>query len=168
MRFVCVILAGILVAGCSSTRGMGRPYLGEISHLCVLENYRVTVPNFQLDLERQLASRHIEVDVVSRRSQCEHPYGLEYVARRSYGIVALVELDLYRRGKRIGYVDWDANRGAALSDLPKSTLKSVEYWQLAEALSGLFGEIRLKPCKQRVRPSSVRGPSRPPRCLSHQ
>lgn len=96
--------------GCSSTRGVGRPFLGEISHLCVRENNRVTVAGFQRDLERQLASRHLEVDLVSRRSHCEHPYLIEYVARRSFGVVTLVELDLYHHGKNIGYVDWGKKR----------------------------------------------------------
>ena len=133
-----------LLAGCSGIRAYGHATDIEFGELCVVENPKVTVPLFEEDLVSQLEDRHLIVTVVRTREDCQVPYTLTYSALRSVGVVTKIRLSLYENEERIAYIDWDSGRSPMPPKIPDSTFKAVEFWQTAEALAALFGEIEVK------------------------
>lgn len=139
--FVLVLM--IVTVGCAN-RGRGVSYTEPISVICLENNPMVTVPGFERDLENQLISRGIRADIIAQYSECPHPLMLRYEARRSMGVVTRVTLDLYENKEKLAFVVWDSGRGAAPPKISDEIYSTVEYWQLAEALGGLFGDFDIQ------------------------
>ncbi|MEZ8069429.1 hypothetical protein [Vibrio sp. FF145] len=138
------LVAILVTTGCSGIRGYGESHRATYSDICVVENEKVTVPDFEEDLVSQLEDRKLKVRVVEERSQCKSPAYLTYTAFRSMGIVSKVKLSLYEEGIKVAYIDWDSGRSPMPPKISEKTYKTVEFWQTAEALAGLFGEIQIE------------------------
>lgn len=134
----------ILLSGCSGIRGHGQARIIDFTNMCVINNPRVTVPGFEEDLVSQLEIRGLQVEVVKDKSECPRPFSLNYKALRSTGIVTVVNLSLYNEDERVAYIDWDASRSPMPPKISTELNNKVEFWQTAEALAGLFGEIKIK------------------------
>lgn len=145
-RFVyaTLLLHAIALVGCAGVRGYGDSTDQQVSELSVVRNPKVIVPLFERDLVRQLRSRGIVTHVVHTSEDATTPLVLRYSARRSLGTVTEVRLSLYENNHLVADIDWDAGRSPMPAKVPKDVFKAAEFWQTAEALAGLFGEIRIK------------------------
>lgn len=143
LRFLCITII-LFITGCAGIRGYGESERINYSDVCVIENAKVTVPLFEQDLVTQLENRQLKVKVVEDKSQCELPMALTYTALRSMGVVTKIKLSLYENDLKVAYIDWDAGRSPMPAKISDKTFNTVEFWQTAEALAGLFGEIQIK------------------------
>ena len=134
----------IMISGCSGTRGRGQAKVIDFTNICVINNPKVTVPRFEEDLVHQLEIRGLHVEVVKDKSECASPFTLNYTALRSIGAVTAINLSLYNEDDRVAYIDWNAGRSPMPPKISTEVTEKVEYWQTAEALAGLFGEIKIK------------------------
>lgn len=140
----CLLLIVSLLVGCAGIRGYGKATENHITELCVVHNPRVTVPLFEEDLVKQLNNRNIIAHVIAEDEETSTPYLLRYSARRSMGVVSKITLSLHQNNHVIANINWDAGRSPLPPKISTETFKSVKFWQLAEALAGLFGEIDIK------------------------
>jgi hypothetical protein len=138
-----VLALTIVTVGCAN-RGRGVSYGEPISVICVENNPRVTVPGFEHDLENQLLARGIRAEIIAQYSECPQSLMLRYSAWRSMGNVTRVTLDLYENKEKVAFIDWNGGRGAQPPKIPTEVYYTVEYWQLAEALAGLFGDFEIQ------------------------
>ncbi len=130
----------IVTSSCAS-RDRGSAYQEPIAVMCIENNPAVIIPGFAQDLENQLISRGIRVNIIEQYSECSNPFVLKYVAQRSMGTVTFITLDLYQNKNKVAYIDWDAGRGMSPMKISIEVKRSVKYWQLAEALGALFGDF---------------------------
>ena len=142
--FIFFLIASLLTGCAAGIRGSGQPTHLKITKLSVLHNSRVTIPSFEKDLVDQLEQRNIKADIILSVENSVNPYVLEYSARRSTGMVSTVKFNLYKNNILIGHILWKAGRSPKPIAISDETYKSVEYWQTAEALAGLFGEITIE------------------------
>lgn len=140
--FIFVIIFQLV--GCAGIRGRGESTDRNSLEICVVNNPRVTVPQFEIDLIGQLETRGHVVESADARPKCNYHYILTYSALRSTGVVSKINLSLYEAERRIAYIDWDAGRSPMPPKISNDVFYSVEYWQLAEALAGLFGEVSIR------------------------
>ena len=137
------LIFSLILFGCGH-RGKGVAYHGPIKVMCLENNPRVTVPGFERDLENLLFARGIRPEIIAQYSECLHPLMLRYVARRSMGAVSLITLDLYENKEKVAYVEWKSRASAGLPNIPTDPYYPAEFWQLAEALAGLLGDIPIE------------------------
>lgn len=110
----------------------------------MIDNPKVTIPDFLEDLVSQLENRDLRAIVVPSLNDCSVPTALTYIAFRSMGVVTKVKVALYENGERVAHIDWDGGRSPMPPKISNDTYQSVEYWQTAETLSGLFSEIEIE------------------------